>query len=145
MNKLFFVFALISFVFFSAQASMLLPKNNNSKVFEIDGDPVNVFVHISAVKEGKNGKKTAKILKITLAKGQAGKNMVPAKLRREGNLLQFEIQMQKQSFDRLVMPKGFVINDRISKLLGSSKGVVMSGGSTMLKKSSNGLLQFEIQ
>lgn len=108
--------------------------------------PVNVFVHITALKAGANGLKTAKISKIVLDAGQAGgRNKFRAVLKRKGNRLQFEIQLSQKRFDRLVMPQGFILSDRISRLLGANKGVVMSGGSTMVQQTENNLLWFEIQ
>ncbi|MTB52427.1 hypothetical protein [Lewinella sp. W8] len=144
MKQLLFALALI------AVCSAFVSVNDSSLASsaEIAVDPapasVNVFVHISAVKVGARGLKTARITKIVLAKdGVEGKNTFRASLKRVDGLLQFEIQM-KQKVDRLVMPEGFVLSDRISRLLGVPKGVVMSGGSTMVR-SADGLLQFEIQ
>ncbi|MCI4671844.1 MAG: hypothetical protein MRZ79_27120 [Bacteroidia bacterium] len=148
MNKLFLILSLLSFTFFTAKAEDVLPTDATVECSYDNQEAVNVFVHITAIKESKDGKRSAKISKITMANGQkAGKNILPAKLRRKGNRLQFEIQMSKKSLDRVIMPKGFILSDRISKLLGSSQKVVMSGGSTMIRKSENGngLLQFEIQ
>ena len=146
MEKFFVVFAFIAFTFCTVNANTLLTEDTTPIEVKINQEPVNIFVHISAIKIGKDGLKTAKIANITLAKGQQpGKNKFKAKLSREGNQLQFEIQMQKKKFDQLIMPKGFILNDRIAKLIGTSEQVVMSGGSTMLKKSENGLLHFEIQ
>ncbi len=108
--------------------------------------PVNIFVHISAIKIGANGQKTARISKIVLDTGQrGGKNKYRAVMKRAGNRLQFEIQMSNKRFDRLVMPKGYILSDRISRLLGANKGVVMSGGSTMIKPTETNMLWFEIQ
>lgn len=148
MKKLFIFLALLTFAFcLAAPLPGVADKHIPTDLF-VDGEVVNVFVHISALEEGKNGLKVAKITRITLAqKGQKPeKNVLRARLRRNKNLLQFEIQMLNSGIDRFLMPKGFVINDRISKLLGSSKQVVMSGGSTMVRqKDGKGLLQFEIQ
>jgi hypothetical protein len=108
--------------------------------------PVNVFVHISALKVGANGLKTARISKIVLDAGQeGGKNKFRAVLHRKGNRLQFEIQLSKKRFDRLVMPEGFILSDRISRLLGANNGVVMSGGTTMVQQTEQNMLWFEIQ
>lgn len=108
--------------------------------------PVNVFVHISALKVGANGLKIARISKIVLDTGQeGGKNKFRAVLNRKGNRLQFEIQLSKKRFDRLVMPEGFTLSDRISRLLGANQGVVMSGGSTMVQQTEKNMLWFEIQ
>jgi len=146
MEKFFVAIALVTITFFSVNASTLVQEETTPALVEVNQEPVSVFVHISAIKIGKNGLKMAKIAKITLAKGQEpAKNKFKAKLRKVDNRLQFEIQMQKKQFDQLTMPKGFILNDRIAKLLGTAEQVVMSGGSTMLKKSSNGLLHFEIQ
>jgi hypothetical protein len=126
--------------------------NDSNRILSTEAsvDPVpasvNVFVHISALKLGAKGLKSARISKIVLDTGQeGGKNRFRAVLRREGNRLQFEIQMSKKRFDRLVMPEGFTLNDRISKLLGANKGVVMSGGSTMVRQTEKNMLWFEIQ
>ena len=147
MNKLFFIVTLLAFTFCTAAP---LPYSFDQEVLshlEENGQTVNVFVHISAVKTTKDGKRVAKISKVTMAKSQKpAKNVIQAKLRRVNNLLQLEIQMLKGTPDRFIMPKCFVINDRISKLLGASGQVVMSGGSTMVKQTSkSGILNFEIQ
>lgn len=147
MNKLFFILMLMAFSFVTMNAKTPYLSEDVQSMVKNKQETVHVFVHITALKANKDGRKMAKITNVTLAKkGQKpGKNMVRAKLRRKGNRLQFEIQMAKIKADGFLMPRGFILNDRISKLLGSSQKVVMSGGSTMLKKTETNLLHFEIQ
>ncbi|MEL6673077.1 MAG: hypothetical protein AAFR61_12825 [Bacteroidota bacterium] len=145
MGKFMIILALISFSFFQVQAEGVTDQNEAVTEVSIDQEPVNVIVHFSPAKVGKNGRKAAKITKIVMGRGQqVGNNAFRAKLRRKDNLLHFEIQMKSSKFDRLIMPEGFIINDRISKLLGSQQ-VVMSGGSTMVKQTEKNMLWFEIQ
>jgi hypothetical protein len=147
MNKLFLVFALLVFTFCHAAPISPVGEDKASTYPEKNGETLSVFVHISAITTAKDGKKVAKISNITLANDQATpKKALKARLRKSDNLLQFEIQMASNTPDRFLMPKGFIINDKISKLLGEPGKVVMSGGTTMVKqKNGSGLLQFEIQ
>ncbi|MEM9931815.1 MAG: hypothetical protein AAF840_18595, partial [Bacteroidota bacterium] len=131
MRTLLFVFALCSFSF-TTQAANTHDFEAPVAAFADQSEPLSIFIHITAAKVGANGVRSARIGNITLAEGKrGGKGKVRAKLKRVGNRLQFEIQWQKKKFDRLVMPEGFILNDRIATLLGSSGQVVMSGGSTM--------------
>ncbi|MEO0895345.1 MAG: hypothetical protein AAFY71_02920 [Bacteroidota bacterium] len=146
MNKLLIVFAFLSFAFFSANAHTTLENNGPSYGEQDQMEVVNVFVHISAVKKGKDGKRVAKITKVTMGKGKAaGNNGFKAKLRQKGNRIMFETIVMPKNVDRLIMPKGFILNDRISKALGSANKIVMSGGSTMVKQTEKNMLWFEIQ
>lgn len=47
--------------------------------------------------------------------------------------------------NRIRIPARLKLPENLSKELGASKSVVMSGGTTMLQKEGSGLLQFEIQ
>ena len=106
-----------------------------------------IFVHISL--HLKVAKKTpkgieAEVQDIVLGK-QEGKGIFTAKLRIVDGKAQFHLDRRPKKNLRVHMPQGFQLSDAIINKLGMASSVVMSGGSTMLKKEEKNMLWFEIQ
>jgi hypothetical protein len=125
--------------------SLTIQASGAASSIEHPGQPTNVFIHISAVKNTPNGL-TAQIDGFTPAKpGKAGKNKLRARLEIKGNRLQIQLHPKGPKVAQLTMPNGLKVSKIISEDLGASRQIVMSGGTTMVRKGSNSLFQFEIQ
>ena len=115
----------------------------------VDQQEKGVFVHISAqikvVKRTPNGL-ICEILSIRQGKkANPGRNFLNGSMRIVGKKAQIKLDDFKMPINRITLDNGLHLSESLSKKLGASKSVVMSGGSTMLKKQGNSLLQFEIQ
>ncbi len=143
------LFIAIAFMFTSTFANATTPATNPPAVIDLvdTGDIESIFVHVSL--HLKVTKKTpkgieAEIQNIVLGK-QEGKGVFTAKLRIVDGKAQFHLDRRPKKNLRLRMPQGFQMSDAIINKLGLTNSVVMSGGSTMLKKEDKNMLWFEIQ
>ncbi len=62
-----------------------------------------------------------------------------------GQNLSLWLDKSSTKIARVIMPKGLKIPAEVSRKLGASSSIVMSGGSTMLQPGSKSLGNFEIQ
>jgi hypothetical protein len=149
MKNLFVILALSVFVFITTSLSA---RDSSASIFAEAVDttpaPQNVFVHISArlkvVKRTAQGIE-AEIVGIRMGKKQAGKGIVTGQMKLEGGKVAIQLDATDKPITRITMPKGLTLPEALSKKLGASQQIVMSGGSTMLQPQSDALLQFEIQ
>ncbi|MEO0339726.1 MAG: hypothetical protein AAF242_10975 [Bacteroidota bacterium] len=143
------LFIAIAFLFTATFTNATTPATSPLAVADqIDtGDIESIFVHISL--HLKVTKKTpkgieAEVQDIVLGK-QEGKGIFTAKLRIVDGKAQFHLDRRPKKNLRVRMPQGFQLSDTIINKLGMTNSVVMSGGSTMLKKEDKNMLWFEIQ
>ncbi len=145
MKNVSFVITLLIFALFNinshASTDILTP---TTSVVLNQGQSANVFVHISAIKKTAKGL-TAKIDGFSIPKGKPGKETLSARLEIQGDRLLIQLDPKGPKVAQLTMPAGYQIPKAITKQLGTTQSVVMSGGSTMVKQQAKSMLWFEIQ
>lgn len=145
MKYLSFVIAFFVFALFSTNSFATIDASNTTDLAKIQqGQTANVFVHISAVKKTANGL-TAQIDGFSAPKGEPGKGKLKARLEIRGNRLVIQLSPKGPKVAGLTMSDGYVLPKALAEKLGASNKVVMSGGSTMVKKEEKNMLWFEIQ
>lgn len=115
----------------------------NTEPVDLKRVQVNIFVQVK-----KNTSKgiICEIMSIVLGDGNAlRKNQLAATAEIQGEKLSLKLDKSSTKVTQLIMPKGFKLSREVSLKLGSKNPVVMSGGSTMVKRDTNSLLWFEIQ
>jgi len=150
MKNLLIIFCLGLFIF---AGSTLSANDRNVPVFveAVDTTPApqNIFVHISL--KLKVVKRTAQgieveVMGIRMGKKQGkGKGIFTGQMKLDGGKTAIQLDATDKPLTRITMPNGLSLSEALSKKLGASQQVVMSGGSTMLQPQSESLLWFEIQ
>lgn len=107
-----------------------------------------VFVHITAVLNEKNGGLEAEVTGFNLGKklDVLASNEFKATIRIRDNKLQIRIDEGNPKVTHVTLPGQAKLSEELSQKLGSPSQVVMSGGTTMIRKrNGNRMLWFEIQ
>jgi hypothetical protein len=149
MKNLFFVFSMVAFIFFSNQLNAtperapFQPSEEKTEVVDMNRAKVHISFRVK--------KKTSKgiiceIMSIVIGDGiPMGKNQIAATAEIRNGKLSLKLDKSSTKVTQFIMPKGFELSRELSFKLGSKTNVVMSGGTTMLRREENSLLQFEIQ
>lgn len=109
-----------------------------------------VFVHITAqIKMVKRTSQGIICEIISLREGKVsnpGKNEITGSMRLKAGKLQMKLDQKNVPLAAISMDHGWTFSESLSKKLGASSSVVMSGGTTMVRKrGGEALLHFEIQ
>lgn len=149
MKNLFSVLSIVALFIISGQLnaapslSPILPSEEHAAAVHLN----EVKVHISIQLKKKTGQGIiCEIMSIVIGDGiPMGKNKLAATAEIRGGKLSLKVDKSSTKNTQLIMPKGFKLSRELSLKLGSKTNIVMSGGTTMIKKGTNSLLQFEIQ